>query len=82
LDAGAFASLVDYDSYWAGAAMKEADKFCTDDLPQLDYYRSIVYFQDIPPVYATLGEKIKNDEVHALSMKTYTPAEWLAVPQA
>lgn len=29
-------------------------------------------------VYATLGEKIKTDEVHALSMKTYTPAEWLA----
>jgi acid stress-induced BolA-like protein IbaG/YrbA len=30
-------------------------------------------------VYATLGEKIKTDEVHALSMKTYTPAEWQAV---
>jgi acid stress-induced BolA-like protein IbaG/YrbA len=29
-----------------------------------------------------VGEKIKNDEVHALSMKTYTPAEWQAVPQA
>lgn len=29
-------------------------------------------------VYATLGEKIKTDEVHALSMKTYTPAEWAA----
>ncbi|PUE11695.1 BolA family transcriptional regulator [Limnohabitans sp. T6-5] len=27
-------------------------------------------------VYATLGQKIHNDEVHALSMKTYTPAEW------
>ena len=27
-------------------------------------------------VYATLGEKIKTDEVHALSMKTYSPAEW------
>lgn len=27
-------------------------------------------------VYATLGERIRNDEVHALSMKTYTPAEW------
>lgn len=27
-------------------------------------------------VYATLGERIHNDEVHALSMKTYTPAEW------
>lgn len=27
-------------------------------------------------VYATLGERIHNDEVHALSMKTYTPDEW------
>jgi len=27
-------------------------------------------------VYATLGERMKTDEVHALSMKTYTPAEW------
>jgi acid stress-induced BolA-like protein IbaG/YrbA len=33
-------------------------------------------------VYATLGEKIKTDEVHALSMKTYTPAEWQAAPKA
>lgn len=31
-------------------------------------------------VYATLGERIKTDEVHALSMKTYTPAEWAAHP--
>lgn len=29
-------------------------------------------------VYATLGSKIQNDEVHALSMKTYTPQEWQA----
>ena len=28
-------------------------------------------------VYATLGEKIRNDEVHALSMKTFTPTEWV-----
>ncbi|WP_101047708.1 BolA family protein [Macromonas nakdongensis] len=27
-------------------------------------------------VYATLGQRIQNDEVHALSMKTHTPAEW------
>ena len=27
-------------------------------------------------VYATLGERITTDEVHALSMKTWTPAEW------
>lgn len=30
-------------------------------------------------VYATLGSKIQNDEVHALSMKTYTPQEWQAL---
>lgn len=29
-------------------------------------------------VYATLGERLKTDEVHALSMKTFTPAEWAA----
>ncbi len=29
-------------------------------------------------VYATLGTKMKTDEVHALSMKTFTPAEWAA----
>lgn len=29
-------------------------------------------------VYATLGSKMQNDEVHALSMKTFTPVEWAA----
>lgn len=29
-------------------------------------------------VYATLGQKMHSDEVHALSMKTLTPAEWAA----
>ncbi len=30
-------------------------------------------------VYATLGAKMHTDEVHALSMKTYTRAEWAAL---
>jgi ornithine cyclodeaminase/alanine dehydrogenase-like protein (mu-crystallin family) len=58
LGAGAFASLVDFDSYWSGAALRQADKFCTDDVPQLEHYRSIGYFRDIPPVYASLGELV------------------------
>ena len=29
-------------------------------------------------VYAPLGQRMHTDEVHALSMKTYTPAEWAA----
>jgi ornithine cyclodeaminase/alanine dehydrogenase len=56
LDEGAFASLVDYDSYWHPDAMREVDKFCTDDVPQLRHYQSIGYFQDIPPIYADVSE--------------------------
>jgi acid stress-induced BolA-like protein IbaG/YrbA len=32
-------------------------------------------------VFATLGARMHTDEVHALSMKTFTPAEWAAQPQ-
>ncbi len=32
-------------------------------------------------VYATLGDRMKTDEVHALSMKVLTPAEWAAQPR-
>ena len=56
LDAGAFASLVDYDSYWQPAAMHEADKFCTDDINQFQMARQGGYFPDIPEVHADLGE--------------------------
>lgn len=31
-------------------------------------------------VYATLGAKMHTDEVHALSMKTFTPTEWASQP--
>jgi ornithine cyclodeaminase/alanine dehydrogenase len=56
MNEGAFASLVDFDSYWHPAAMREAAKFCTDDRPQLDHYQQAGYFQEIPPVHADLGE--------------------------
>jgi ornithine cyclodeaminase/alanine dehydrogenase-like protein (mu-crystallin family) len=55
---GTFASLVDFDSYWHPDAMREADKFCTDDVPQLEHYREVGYFQDIPPIHADLGELV------------------------
>jgi len=55
---GAFASLVDFDSYWHPEALHEADKFCTDDGLQLDHYREIGYFQDIPAIYADLAELV------------------------
>jgi ornithine cyclodeaminase/alanine dehydrogenase-like protein (mu-crystallin family) len=56
MDEGAFASLVDFDSYWDPAALKESSKFCTDDHKQFEYYKSVGYFQDVPPLHADLGE--------------------------
>jgi ornithine cyclodeaminase/alanine dehydrogenase len=58
LEEGAFASLVDFDSYWHPAALNEVDKFCTDDVAQLEHYRESGYFQGIPPIYADLGELV------------------------
>ena len=53
---GAFASPVDFDSYWQGAALYQADKLATDDLAQMRYYRTEGYFRETPEPYADLGE--------------------------
>jgi ornithine cyclodeaminase/alanine dehydrogenase len=58
LDAGAFASMVDFDSYWHSDALREADKFCTDDVPQLYHYQELGYFQGIPSIHAELGDVV------------------------
>ena len=58
MDEGAFASLVDFDSYWHPDALKESNKFCTDDIPQLRHYQELGYFQDIPSIYADLSELV------------------------
>ncbi len=49
--------------------------FATIVSPEFEGKRPIARHQR---VYATLGERLKTDEVHALSMKTLTPAEWAA----
>jgi ornithine cyclodeaminase/alanine dehydrogenase-like protein (mu-crystallin family) len=56
LRAGSFASAVDYDSYWTGAALAEFDKITTDDHAQFHYYKSVGYFQQTPDPFADLGE--------------------------
>jgi ornithine cyclodeaminase/alanine dehydrogenase-like protein (mu-crystallin family) len=58
LDKGAFASLIDYDSYWHPEAMRETAKFCTDDTPQLRLYQQTGYLQNIPDIHADLGELV------------------------
>jgi ornithine cyclodeaminase/alanine dehydrogenase-like protein (mu-crystallin family) len=70
MEPGAFASLVDFDSYWHPEALKEVDKFCTDDRSQLNHYKTVGYFKDIPPVHADLGEL-----VYGVKPGRETPAE-------
>ena len=70
LNEGAFASLVDFDSYWHSDAMAETDKFCTDDIQQLRHYQQIGYFKNIPALHADLG-----DLVVGLKSGRETPSE-------
>ena len=56
LKPGAFASAVDYDSYWTPAALAEMDKLATDDLPQWRTMKGAGYFQSMAEPYADLGE--------------------------
>jgi ornithine cyclodeaminase/alanine dehydrogenase len=53
---GAFASAVDFDSYWTGEALAQMDRLSTDDHAQFQYYKSAGYFQTTPDPYADLGE--------------------------
>ena len=58
MDAGAFASLVDYDCMWQQEALRQADKFTTDDTPTLLAMQGVGYFQGAPPIHADLGELV------------------------
>jgi ornithine cyclodeaminase/alanine dehydrogenase len=53
---GAFASAVDFDSYWQPEALAQMDKLSTDDHTQFQYYKSSGYFQGTPDPYADLGQ--------------------------
>ncbi|MFW6114933.1 MAG: ornithine cyclodeaminase family protein [Thermodesulfobacteriota bacterium] len=56
LKPGVFASAVDFDSYFKKSAFDACDKFITDDTDQCLYYKSLGYFQHIPPIHADLGQ--------------------------
>ncbi|MEZ5126177.1 MAG: ornithine cyclodeaminase family protein [Thermoleophilia bacterium] len=58
LRSGGLAVSLDYDSAWTSAAMKECDKFCSDDIGQLLSTKEHgVYFGGIPEaIHADLGE--------------------------
>jgi ornithine cyclodeaminase/alanine dehydrogenase-like protein (mu-crystallin family) len=58
LQPGAFASSVDFASYWSAASLQQMDKIATDDLPQYHQYQSSGYFEHAPHPYADLSELV------------------------
>ncbi len=58
LKEGGLAVSLDYDSAWTSAAMKQCEKFCSDDIGQLLATKEHgVYFSGIPAnIYADLGD--------------------------
>jgi len=60
---GGFACSLDFDSYWKPEAMYSMNKFCTDDVEQLEYYRTQGYFAAIPNVYADLSEIVSRKKM-------------------
>jgi ornithine cyclodeaminase/alanine dehydrogenase-like protein (mu-crystallin family) len=56
LEPGLLGVALDYDCYWRPAALKAANKFVSDDIPQIEHLKEHGYFIDSPPVTAELGE--------------------------
>jgi len=57
---GAFASPVDFDTYWSRDALREFGKIVTDDVPQFHYYRQNGYFGVFPEIYADLADIVSS----------------------
>lgn len=55
---GAFASPVDFDSYWKREPFQNADKFYTDDITQMMYYKKMGHFKHIPDKIIDLGDLV------------------------
>lgn len=72
MDEGAFASLVDFDSFWARDAMAIADHWSTDHLGQYKYYQQSGYFQNCPEVTSELGELVTGKKPGRTSEKQRT----------
>ncbi len=55
---GALAVPLDFDSYWKDDALQCADHFFTDDIEQLEYYRTVGYFGGAPTAEGDMGDVV------------------------
>ncbi|NPV71956.1 MAG: ornithine cyclodeaminase family protein [Firmicutes bacterium] len=55
---GALGVPLDFDSYWKDDALQAADHFFTDDIEQLEYYRTDGYFGGAPKAEGDMGDVV------------------------
>ncbi len=55
---GAFCMPVDFDAQFTPEAMRTMDLLYTDDVAQMEFYRTMGYFRDTPKVLGDLGEVV------------------------
>lgn len=55
---GAFCMPVDYDCLFTPEAIRAMDLFYTDDVTQMEFYRTMGYFRTSPTVHGDLGEVV------------------------
>jgi len=60
---GAFACSIDYASPWSAGALRELDRVCTDDGPQLQAARKTGPLARLPPLHADLAELVTGRKV-------------------
>jgi ornithine cyclodeaminase/alanine dehydrogenase len=58
LEPGMLGVALDYDCYWKPTALKAANRFFTDDVPQLEHLREYGYFRDTPPTILEIGDVV------------------------
>lgn len=86
LQPGAFASAVDYDSYWTAGALAQLDKIATDDHAQFAFHKQMGYFTHVPTPYASLDEIVvgrrpgrERDEERTMAMNLGLAMDDMAV---
>ena len=84
---GVFVCVLDFDAYVTPAAFHAADLLVTDDVAQLDYYRSVGYFKGLPERPSDLGDVVRGrggrrkEEQRIISVNLGLGAEDVATAQ-
>jgi len=81
MDAGTVKSLLE--SHLAGCEFRVQGEGSNYDIEAIgDIFEGLRPVKKQQLVYAALSQHIADGSIHAVNIRTYTPAEWQALPQS